>query len=210
MTTLALLKAEIADDLDRTDLTAAIASEITKAIRFYQNTRFYFNESRDETFDTVAGQKLYSSSDDAAIPKFIELDQVYTLDGGEPCELEQITPKEWEMLTASGNATGRPEAYCRFNQSFGIYPIPDAAYTVRLIGQFMTAGPATDDEAGNVWMTEAFDLLRAHVCARLALLKVRSPELAQMHTAAEQSELIRLNSETASRVMTGYITPTEF
>jgi len=210
MTTLTLLKAEIADDIDRTDLTAAIASEITKAIRHYQATRFYFNESRDETFATVADQELYSSSDDAAIPKFIETDQVVLMDGTEPFELEQMDPRDWEILTASGESTGRPESWCTFDQKIGLYPIPDAAYTIRVIGQFMKAGPATDGEANNVWMTEAFDLLRARVCRQLALKKLRNADLMQTQAAAETEERSRLISETASRVGTGYVTPTDF
>lgn len=210
MTTLALLKSEIADDLDRTDLTTAIASEITKAIRHYQATRFYFNESRDETFATVASQKLYSSSDDAAIPKFVETDQVVLMDGTEPTELEQVDPKDWEILTASGTSTGKPDSWCTFDQKIGLYPIPDAVYTVRVIGQFMKAGPATDGETGNVWMTEAFDLLRARVCAQLALKKLRDDVMIQTQKAAEADELSRLDRETTSRVGTGFVTPTEF
>lgn len=210
MTTLGLLKSEIEDDLDRTDLSDQIASEITNAIRHYQATRFYFNESRDETFPTVANQKLYTSSDDVAIPKFIEVDQIVLMDGTEPVELEAIKPTEWEMWTASGTETGRPTCWTYFNQSIGLYPIPDAVYTVRVIGHFMKAGPATDTEASNVWMTEAFNMLRARTVAHIALLKLRNNELAQTFAAYEADERRRLIVETASRVGTGFLTPTEF
>lgn len=210
MTTLALLKAEIADDLDRTDLTSVIASEISKAIRHYQNTRFYFNETRDETFATVADQELYSSSDDTAIPKFIELDQVSILDGTEFVELDQMDPREWEALTASGSTTGRPTDYCLFDQKIGLYPIPDGIYTVRLAGLYMKAAPATDNEASNVWMTEAFDLIRARVCYKIGLRKIRDGEIVAAFKTDENEELARLKSETASRTGTGYMVPTEF
>lgn len=210
MTTLTLLKAEIADDLDRTDLTSAIASEIPKAIRHYQNTRFYFNETRDETFATVGAQKLYSSSDDTAIPKFIEIDQISILDGTEFIELEQMSPEDWEALTASGTVTGRPTDYCIYDQKIGLYPIPDAIYTVRMAGLFMKAAPASDSEANNVWMTEAFDLIRARVCSKLALRKTRDMEFAAAQKADEVDELNRLKSETASRIGTGFVTPTQF
>jgi hypothetical protein len=210
MTTLALLKAEIADDLDRTDLATQITSEISRAIRYYQRTRFYFNETRDETFSTVSDQKLYSSSDDAAIPEFIEIDQIYLMDGSEPQELEEINPKEWELLTASGGATGRPCAFCYFNRSLGFYPIPDQAYTIRPVGHIMKDEPADDAETGNVWMTEAFDLLRARVCAQLGQRKLRDVSLVQAHRPLEQDELWRLNSETNTRVGTGFVTPSEF
>ncbi len=210
MTTLALLKAEIADDLDRTDLSSQIASEIVRAIRYYQRTRFYFNETRDETFDTVADQKLYSVTDDEAIPEFIEIDQIYLMDGGEPQELDEISPKEWELLTASGESTGRPCSYCYFNRSLGFYPIPDQAYTIRPVAHIMKDAPETDEEADNVWMTEAFDLLRARVCAQLGQRKLRDVALVQAHRPLEQDELWRLNSETNTRIGTGFITPSEF
>lgn len=210
MTTLALLKAEIADDLDRSDLATQIATEITKAIRHYQRTRFYFNETRDETFSTVADQEIYSSSDDAAIPKFIEIDQIVLIDGTQPTELAYIDPKEWEMLTASGTATGKPGCWTYFNMSIGLHPIPDDAYTIRPVGHIMKDEPATDSEAGNIWMTDAFDLLRARVCAQISIRKTRDMEFYQMQKQVESDELARLNSETTSRISTGFVTPTEF
>jgi len=210
MTTLALLKAEIADDIDRTDLATQIGSEIDRAIRYYQRTRFYFNETRDSTFSTVANQKIYTSSDSADIPKFIDIDQLCVMDGTSPSELWPIEVGEWELLTASGSSTGRPCNWCYFNRSIYLYPIPDQAYTGRITGHIMKDAPTAEDEAGNVWMTEAFDLIRARVCAQLGQRKLRDPLLVQAHRPAEMDELARLNAETNSRVGTGFITPTEF
>lgn len=214
MTTLGALKQDIADDLDKNLSDAAyeamIGSAVTAAIRHYQRTRFYFNETRDETFATVAAQKLYSSTDDAAIPKFIEIDQIVLMDGTEPNELCQIDPKKWEMLTASGSSTGRPNSWCYFNESFGLYPIPDAAYTIRPIGHIMKAAPTADDEANNVWMLEAYELLRARCVTQLAQRRLRDPELAGLHGPVEMDELSRLNGETTTRIATGFVTPTEF
>lgn len=210
MTTLAFLKEEIADDLERTDLDSQIASEITRAIRHYQNKRFYFNETRDETFSTVAAQKLYSSADDTAIPKFIEIDQIYVMDGDEPVELERISPKQWELETADTGDTGIPTSFTYFNRSIGLSPIPDDAYTVRIVGHIMKDAPATDGEADNVWMTEAFDLIRARVCVKIGQRKTRDGDLVNMARADEVEELSRLTGETAIRTGTGFITPTEF
>lgn len=210
MTTLATLRQEISEDLDRFNIDNFINAEVEKAIRHYQRIRFYFNETRDETFNTTIGQKLYSVTDDTAIPEFIEIDQIVLMDGTEPCELCEITPKEWEMLTASSASTGRPNSYCYFNRSLGFYPIPDQEYTIRPIGHIMKASPADDAEDDNVWMLEAFDLLRARVCAQLCQRKLRDPEGMQIHRASEIDELTRLNSETNTRVGTGFLTPTEF
>lgn len=210
MSTLADLQAEIADDLDRTDLTSQIASEITKAIRHYQRTRFYFNETRDETFTTVAAQASYGVDDAAFLPKIIEIDQMFVEDGGEPFELDQISPIEWQALTASGSATGRPDSWVYYNQKYCLYPIPNKAYTIRPMCHIMVDAPASDTEEDNEWMNEAFDLIRARVCAMLGLRKLRDSELVQLHQAAELSELNRIIAETASKVGTGFVTPTDF
>lgn len=245
MTTLALLKAEIADDLDRTDLTTAIASEITKAIGFFQDTRFWFNETRDCVIATAANQRLYSdegvegivyrvvldSNDEIvedengdiilfaedsdttavgdALSDFITVDQV-RLEGANGYDLEPISPKDWEALTASGDETGKPTHWCYFGGAFGLYPIPDAQYAVRFIGHVRKAAPASDAEANNVWMIHAFDLIRSQVCARLALRKLRDQELAAINVALVEQEKQQLLSETASKTGTGFITPTEF
>lgn len=210
MTTLTALKAQIASDIDRTDLTTAIATEISSAIRHYQQKRFYFNETRDETFATVADQELYATGDDAAIPKFIKLDYITVLNGTDATRLEWMTPEDWEMLTISGTDTGVPTHYTRFQQKIGLYPIPNGIYTIRMAGHYMVAAPASDGEAGNVWMTEAYDLIRARVCAMLSIRPIRNPEMAQAHQFLEKMELDRLYAESASKMGSGYIMPTDF
>lgn len=214
MSTLGDLKQEIADDLDK-NLTdepygAMIASGINAAIRYYQNTRFFFNETRDETFATVADQSIYTGTDSAAIPKFIEFDQIVLMDGTEPVALAQISPTEWEVLTASGDNTGRPCAWCYFNRSIGLYPIPNDAYTVRLVGHIMKDAPTDDDDDENVWVAEAYELIRARACVQIAQRRLKAPEVAALHAPMEMDERNRLIAETASRVATSYIVPTDF
>lgn len=244
MTTLALLKAEIAEDLDRDNIDAAIASEINRAIEFYQNTRFYFNETRDCVIATVEDQRIYADEDvegivyrvvadnngeivedvngdivifaedsdvtatGDALSDFIEVDQVII--EGVGLELEEMSPKDWERLTASGTSKGRPTNWCYYGGGFGLYPIPDAQYAVRFIGHVKKAAPAADSTPNNVWMIYAYNLIRARVCAQLSLRKVIDQDRFQANAAAEIVELSRLNSETATKVGTGFVTPSEF
>lgn len=210
MSTLAELKAEIADDLDRTDLTTQIDSETTRAIKFYQPTRFYFNETRDVTFSTVAAQALYSVSDAPEIPQFFEIDQICFEDGDQKYDLTEISPKEWEVATGSGGTSAKPIAWAYFNQSIGLYPIPDGVYTIRVIGHIKKAEPTDDVEEGNVWMVEAFDLIRARVCKQLALKKLRDQSLFETQSAAEADELRNLLAQTAIKTGTGFVTPSDF
>lgn len=209
MSTLGALKAEIADDLLRSDLSTQIASEISNAIRYFQNKRFYFNETRGETFATVAAQAVYSSSDDAAIPEFIEIDQITVTDGASTWELDILTPKEWEIETSLAKSN-RPVGYAYFNQSLMLYPTPDDAYTVRMIGHIKKAAPATDGETGNVWMTEAYQLLRYRTAKMVSATKMLDSGRSQLFANLEGEEFQRLKAETAARVTSNSVMSTEF
>lgn len=210
MSDLATLKAEIADDLDRTDLTASIAASITKAIRYFQAQRFYFNVTRDKTFATVASQSVYSSSDDADIPEFIEFDAIHVTNGGRRTPLVPIDIERWEYLTDNSAASGEPYSYAYYNMQLHLYPVPDQAYTVRMLGHYKVSAPASDAEANNVWMTEAYNLIRSRVCADLAVRKIRDVDLARMMIQAETLEMSRLMGETNKRGRLGEIVPTQF
>ena len=61
------MKARIATELIRTDLTTQIESAVLSAIKHHEREQFYFNEARDLTFNTVVGQEFYTSSDAAGI-----------------------------------------------------------------------------------------------------------------------------------------------
>lgn len=210
MSTLTALKAEIADDFDRSDLTTAIANAISRAIRYFQATRFYFNVTRDKTFVTVADQSVYTTADDADIPEFIEFDQIHVTVSGQRDELTPIDITEWERLTDGSAATGEPYAYAYYNMQLHLYPIPDQVYTVRMLGHFKAAEPATDGEADNVWMVEAFDLIRARATGDIALNKLRDTGKAQTAMAAEELQMSRLMRETNKRTRSGELTPTQF
>lgn len=210
MTTLATMKAEIADDLTRSDLDAAIASAITSAIRFYQSRRFYFNESRDLTFSTVIGQARYATADDADIPKFITLDGVFAAVNGHNRELCPMGVQSFEILNDNSASTGEPYSYCYYNVGFGLYPVPNAVYVIRPIGHVLKDAPAADTEADNVWMTDAYQLIRRRASADVALTKMRNTGLAQVLALAGDSELERLEEETSRRKATGRIQATSF
>jgi hypothetical protein len=210
MTTLATLKADIADDLARSDLSTQIADAINRAITFYQNQRFWFNETRDETFSTVAAQARYSSSDDPAIPEFVTLDALITTVAGQNRILKQADPVEFELLQDNSASQGEPYCFTYYDITIGLYPIPDDAYTVRMMGHIRKAAPATDDEADNVWMTHGYQLIRSRATAELAMRKTRDFSLAQAMQIAEGQEFTRLKAETSQRIATGQIRATCF
>jgi hypothetical protein len=210
MTTLAALKAEIADDLDRTDITTQIASAITNAINHYKKTRFFFNEARTVTFTTVADQDTYTSSDQVSIPLMFDFDVVTITVDDDARELVRMSHAETELLNDASASTGEPVAYAYFNQAFRLYPIPDDAYVVRIVGGIKTAAPASDAEANNVWMTEAYELIRCRAKAYLGVHVVKDADMAGTMAMAEKDALDALYAETSRKKASGQIRATTF
>lgn len=210
MTTKALLKTRIADDLARADISTQIGEAIDDAINHYKEKRFFFSETRLATFVTVAAQSTYTSSDDTDVPLFVELDAVMLSDGTNTRELQYISPAEIEWLLDSSASSGRPNRYSYYEQSFRFYPIPDAVYTIRPIGLIEKAGPATDDEANNVWMTKAYELIRAKAKVLLAEHVIIDMELAGLMGVAEGKAYAKLRRETSKKQSGGMIEATEF
>jgi len=207
MTTLATLKAEIASDFDREDgsLTTEIAAAVTTAINYYKPKRFYFNERRSLTFSTVATQQNYGTTDNMAIPDLVRIDQVHKTVSGQRMALCRRDFLELEPLYDVSASTGEPYDFAYFNRELWLYPVPDQVYTIRVIGLYKVAGPATDGEADNPWMTEAYELIRYRASAYLAANSLRNPELAAAKLQAEADALSSLRAETTKRLGSGMI-----
>jgi hypothetical protein len=212
MTTLAVLKAQIADDIARPDLTSQISAAIVQAIDFYKEERLFFTDTRDETFATVADQSTYDVDDDAAIPLFIKVDAMFIedSDGISYGPLDRLDQKVMERLLDSSAATGRPESWSYFNQQFFFHPIPDDAYTVRPIGQIEVVAPDTDIVTGNLWMTRGFELIRCAVKANLYVHTIKEDGPAAVFAISAERQLGMLRRDTSKRTSTGRIVPTSF
>jgi hypothetical protein len=181
MTLLSTLKSRIADDIARDDLATQIANSIEDAIEFYRTKRFFWNETRDATFTTVASQAIYSSSDDADIPLFFDIDDVFLVDSSsQNHRLKKDDPQDLEYLSDTSASTGQPTRWAWFDRSIRLYPIPDAAYTIRPVGAIEKASPASESDANNVWMAngESFELLRRYAKGMLYLHVINNMERA--------------------------------
>ena len=98
MSTFGNMMDRIADELDRTDLTSQIQKAIQTAIDRYERKRFWFNEARSITFNTVDGQEFYTSSDNSAIPNLLQIDVVrLTVSGSDKIELERVPSQTQPM-----------------------------------------------------------------------------------------------------------------
>lgn len=197
MTTLTIMKARIADELARSDLTSQIASAITTAIDAYRDLRFWFNESRTITFSTVAGQEFYDSTDAAALGTIRRFDYIGVYIGDQFNRLEYHSPADMEWLSVGLTASGQPFDYTYYQRKIRLYPTPDGVYTVRVGASVTVAAPATDGETDNPWMVEAERLIRSRAKNELALHVLKDTDLAQTMAIAVQEALDQLKGETA-------------
>ncbi len=205
MTTRALLRDRIVHDLERSDLVQQVNEAIGDAIDFHQAERFYFNEARSVTFATVAAQREYTST---AIAGLIKLDEVLATVSGAARILRSMDPVVMELHHDTGISTGPPTSWSYYNQGISLYPLPDDAYTVRLLGHLKIAAPATDEEEGNPWMTEAFELIRASAKVFMAAHFFPDGDLGQRAAAMEGRALDKLRRETSRRLGRGRLVPT--
>lgn len=207
MTTQADMIAEIESDTERSD-TAAIRNKIAAAIRHYQPTRFWFNESRGATFSTVVDQSDYAFGSDIT-PEFYTVDGLFLTEGSNVYALRPADYRGLEILLDANTTSALPVSFAYIDRKLRVYPYPDAVYSVRITGQVKIAVPA-DDDAGNEWFTEAYDLIMCRAKAELYAHRWEDPSAASIMRTAEQDAFYRLAATTNSKVGTGTIRPTQF
>jgi len=214
MATLAQIKADIADDIDDTtgEYSAAIAKAVTKAIRYCERKPFYFNETRDITFPTVATQEWYDGVDNSNIPTLVRIQYAFREDANNVrLPLNRETPELLEYLADNSAIRGEPMSWTYFGQRIRLYPIPDTQpFTIRLqVGPYRLA-PLVNDSDSNVWTTEAEDLVKARAKYIVCKDTLKDPNMAAEALNDYNDQLSALQAETSARNGSGYIQPTSF
>lgn len=209
--------AQIQSDTQRTSAASvtAMGLAIDAAIRHYQPRRFWFNETRAATFNTVVGTGVYTfntaTTTGAIAYEFYKIDGVWmTFGAGDVRELDEENYANLEQEADNQISNGQPTAYGYINRALRFDYAPDAIYAVRIAGHLKLAAPASDSEADNPWMTEAYDLIMCRAKAELYAHRWEDPGNAALMVQAEQSALRSLQDATVDKLRTGYVTPTEF
>lgn len=204
----------IADDLDDTtsEYFAQIQAAILGAIRFCEREPYYFNETRDVTFVTVADQQWYGTADNANIPTLIRVVEAYLEHAdGRRSTMRRETPEDIELLSDNSASKGEPYAWTYFNRQVRLYPIPqDTVYTVRLqLGPYRLAKIASTEDT-NAWITEAFDMIKAR--AKYIIYKdiIKDAALAAEALNDYNEQERALKAETSRRISSGFIRVTCF
>lgn len=180
MTTLAIMKARVASELARTDLTTQIGEAISTAIAIYQTERFRFSDvipSTVPTFATVLDRFIYTSADNANIGTMFKVDYLEVQIGGMLQRLTYMPPGDLRQYNQLGTMHGQPMWWSYEGNQLLIAPTPDAAYTITM-GLFRSVpAPADDAETGNPWMLDGEELIRSRAKYEIALHVTRNKDM---------------------------------
>lgn len=204
MATLGDMKSRIADELARDDLTSQIALAIDTAIDAYIDRRWFFNENRNLTFFTQAGQEFYDETYAAGIGNIEEIDSVFLLINNNSFRVTERDDDRLEFLSLNGTFLGQPFDFSWLNRVLRFSPIPtQTGWTIRVRGAMTVPGPATDTEANNPWMTFAERLIRNRAKLELMVHVIRDQDNAAPIAQAVQEAESQLTARSNKRRKTG-------
>jgi len=213
MTTFAELRSAIADDMDDTtgEYTQQISNAVLEAIRWCERYTYYFNETRDVTFQTVTAKQFYDSTDCADIATAVRASAVFVIDtGGVVVELDRVYPEDLEVLSGTGFSSGIPSQWAYFARKMRLYPIPDKAYTIRLqLTPYRLAALVNPNDT-NAWLSEALDMIKSRAKYIVYKNTIKDPALATEALNDYNEQHTALKRETDSRIGRRLIVPTQF
>lgn len=151
------MRTRIADELNRTDLTAQISKAVLSAIAKHERQRFYFNQ-KTATFATVADQEYYAAAAHADIPTLVTIMAATVTNSGVKSPL-RVVPFDAIDDEQDGSIKGAPTVLAYFAQQVRLYPIPDAAYTVTMAYHYRLTTLSADADT-NAWTNDAEELIR--------------------------------------------------
>ncbi len=207
MSTFADMVSKIADDMKREDLTTNIGVAVNRAISHYAGQDpFYFNEATG-TFSTVASQKIYTSTDTNITDIASILMVKIAINASTLIELTPRTFQYIEQLDVNSNP-GQPFDYAYYNESFYIYPIPDAVYTVTVY--YYKDYPELEGAQSNDFTNFAEDLIEARARWNLYSATIQDVEAAKLAKDQEMDALQALRYSSARKMSTGKVRPIQF
>jgi len=168
ITNYSTLQTEIANFLDRSDLTADVPTFIQLGeARLNQTLRIRPMETRVTT-STVAGQNYYGLPDN-----YIQM-RAFVLDTSPRRDLEYLTPETMDVMWA-GSKTGVPQAYTIVGDAIRLGPTPSGVVTLEMV--FWAKIPALSATNTSNWYIEnAPNLLLAAAMIEAAMF-IKDPEL---------------------------------
>lgn len=207
MSTLNVMRANIADFINRTDLDTQIDLAINRAILFYsRNHRFWFNE-KTATFSTVNGTFAYDASA-TGISDMLKRDLVMiAINSTDNVELIERTYKYVQQCNVA-NTTGTPTDYAFYKENFYIYPVPNAAYTITV--SYLQGYSTLTSGQSNDFTDYAEDLIESRAMWWLYRRILRNYESALDSKNEENEAFLNLINQTSRLIATGNVRPTSY
>lgn len=197
MPTLANLKAKIASDLHRSDLTTQIADAITNSIRRYNRDRFWFLEAT-ATITLAASTPSYNLPSD-----FKAADTVLFNDTSGKYPVGQVSYIDLDTYDSGISNGNKPSVFAIYGDKIRFYPVPDGTYSV--IMSYQKALDAPSDSGSNAWTSAGYDLIRYGSEKELYAAQLRNKEMAAVSSELERESFDSLRKEHVTRVSTGSI-----
>lgn len=205
------MKTRIANELERSDLLSGnfIQNAIQDAIKHREQERFWFNESRDLTFSTVNGQRIYTVTDASWIGSVIDIDHLFITVGGQNRCLRRRDAAEIELMADASGLVGEPYSWAYWNSTIQLYPVPQQVYTVRAYAQVRLNELSADADT-NAWMTYGERLIRQTAKALICTDVIMDDAGAAKYGGLSETALGTLEEETSRRQSTGSVVATQF
>lgn len=191
MATLGDLKARIADDLARSDLTSQIADAIEDAIDEYKDRRLGFNEVVSSALPFVSGTASY------AVPTDLQaIDAVVHVDTGGETQLGRIQYQTYlNWIYSPSTNIGQPCSYAVYDEKFFFYPTPDSSADTYKVSYLQDLGAPASDELENAWTNQGRNLIRARAKGDLYAHVIRDMAEAQFCFGEAERQLQRLSRQ---------------
>lgn len=214
MTTLATMKARIAREVRRSNISTEIGEAITTAIDAYKSERLWFAEQYHIDIDLNSGQEFYTSSDNVWLGRVSRIDYVHLILNGQNYHLRRWTDEWLDIASSAGSNGGQSYCWGWYANTLRVYPVPSTTgMQVRLAGQFEMPAPASDDEVGNPWMVEAETLIRSrakyelyqHLLLDMAKAAIFDPDRRNPSPSPTLAALQVLRRKTTAKTSTGQV-----
>lgn len=204
MATLAQLRVRISrkmKDPSNTDISAsAVDDEINRAVRYYSNFRFWFNEDED-TIALVAGTQTVPSVP-ATFVSELRVNGLLLIDNQVKINLKKLPPDEFFEMDQ--DQTGRPCYYTYKNGEYYLLPTPDQAYSLKFRYTKEYADLSADGDT-NDFTDNAEDLIMLHALKNIYAEDKDDPDYAARFSDLESNEYNSLMKRCNSLLGTGYL-----
>lgn len=169
---------------DRTDLRSngAIANAVSDAIKAYQKERFRFNENTPDEFqlDTIPNVAYYGAAQDARIPTLYRVDAINYLLAQTTVRMTRTVPEDIYTALQTGQVAGPPDEFAWDGDNIVIYPRPNIAYRLTILGYMTLAAPTDEADGTSPWTNAAERLIRTRAKYEIFVNVTRNMEMAEM------------------------------